>query len=78
VEVPGVTVRANATFRLDDSGEIMKLIDGGTNYDGGMLYYALRDHDGNAANDGILLDRALDMIVRMPSGREIVVGYFAG
>ncbi|MEN6474297.1 MAG: hypothetical protein ABFD81_09805 [Syntrophaceae bacterium] len=65
VEVPGVTARANATFRLDDSGEIMKLIDGGTNYDGGMLYYALRDHDGNAANDGILLDRALDMIVRI-------------
>jgi len=65
VYVPGVTARGNATFRLDDSGEIMKLIDGGSNYDGGMLYYALRDHDGNAANDGILLDRALDMIVRI-------------
>jgi hypothetical protein len=65
VVVTGSTARANATFRLDDSGEIMKIIDGGTAYDGGMLYYALRDHDGNAANDGILLDRALDMIVRI-------------
>jgi hypothetical protein len=65
VYVTSATSRSNATFRQDDSGEIMKLIDGGTNYDGGMLYYALRDHDGNAANDGILLDRALDMIVRI-------------
>jgi len=64
VEVAGVTARANATFRLDDSGEIMKLIDGGAAYDGGMLYYALRSHDGTT-QDGILLDRALDMIVRI-------------
>lgn len=66
------TPNANATLRLDNSGDIMKLIDGGDQRDGGMLYYALRDHDPanitkpiGQRNDGILLDRALDMIVRI-------------
>ena len=61
----GTTRHSDATFRLDNSGDILKLFDGGAACDGGMLAYLLRSHEGNAADDGIILDHLLDMIVRI-------------
>lgn len=64
--LPYVALSSNdASFKTDASGIFMKLIDGGDQRDGGMLYYALRSHDGDSTKDGILLDKALDLIVRI-------------
>jgi hypothetical protein len=63
--ITGRASHSDATFRLDNSGDIVKLFDGGAACDGGMLAYLLRSHDGNAAGDGIILDHLLDMIVRI-------------
>lgn len=54
-----------ASFRTDASGVIMKLIEGGDKRDGGLLTYALRSHDSNTNKDGVIFDKALDLIVRI-------------
>lgn len=61
---PNGVARPDATFRTDASGDILKTLDGGDSCDGGLIAYLLRSHDGTS-EDGIILDKALDLVVRM-------------
>jgi hypothetical protein len=59
----GSNQNPNATFRKDDSGDIMQTIEG-KNGDG-LLSYALRSHTTLNEEDGILLDKLLNILVKV-------------